>query len=76
MSMEADNSLQKVQTTPPDMEAVAWREKVARIIDPRVFEVALPLTPRGEERRLEAFELADRIIQALAVIPTYGGGND
>ena len=58
----------------PAMEAVAWREKVARIIDPAAFM----LSP-GElddkvysASRAHAFDRADRIIQALAVIPTQG----
>ena len=85
---EADTSLQKVQTTPPDMEAVAWREKVARIVNPSAWQAyddevrdckrwGIDLNPIPSAERFigtgESLKRADAILQALAVIPTEGG---
>jgi len=58
---EADTSLQKVQTTPPDREAVAWRW---RWPDTNNWHYAdYNLHPEAEE------------VQALAVIPIEGLGS-
>jgi len=61
------------------MEVVAWREKVARIVDPHAF--GLPVPGRGplpgfvsnnrarDFNREGALTKADAILQALALIP-------
>ena len=59
------------------MEAVAWREKMARIIDPAAFlfgpdELDAKVYSAS---RAHAFDRADAILQALAVIPTEGLGS-
>jgi len=63
---EADTSLQKMQTTPPDMEAVAWRVK--DYADGWIlFHNEAPARKSGEARN-------GALVQALAVIPTEWGG--
>jgi predicted oxidoreductase len=56
------------------MEAVAWREsarqRVAEIVEAAIERHA----PTNSLRH--TLDDADDILQALAVIPTYGGGND
>ena len=50
------------------MEAVAWREKLAVVEAIQAFYLI-------DWNRLDAEELADAILQALAVIPTHGLGS-
>jgi hypothetical protein len=73
--IEAGTSLQKMQRTPPAMEAVAWRadligvyEAICEWIRNDVgLSVQMSLTPDATKK------LVSRI-QALAVIPTQGPG--
>jgi len=66
---DADTSLQKVQTTPPDMEAVAWL--LTHPTEPRDCVLAYawqePITQADRDAGWDA--------QALAVIPTEGLGS-
>ena len=71
---EADTSLQKVQTTPLAMEAVAWRENLAdfaRYVSGQMHNLPRSATADNVNDRALA------ILQALAVIPTeWGGGRE
>jgi len=58
---------------PAPMEAVAWREKVARLAWPAAFAAKDQESAAARRAVAEAFERADAILQALAVIPTEGG---
>ena len=82
MSMEADTSLQKVQTTPPDMETVAWRYPVLTARDEAVARMARAMRNGKawpavfQANTAEALaEDALAALEALAVIPTEGLGS-
>ena len=77
---EADTSLQKVQTTPPDMETVAWRYPVLTARDEAVARMARAMRNGKAWPAVFQVNTAEALaedalaaLEALAVIPTHGG---
>jgi len=65
---DVQSALDTIEALSRPMEAVAWREKLAVVEAIQAFYLI-------DWNRLDAEELADAILQALAVIPTHGLGS-